>query len=73
MSGKDTKEHSRIKALMERDSNSTLLRRVGADNVRIHKYPHALYLHGVKEPHEPNVEQKIKEVKEKFGINANYA
>ena len=66
MSGKDTNERSRIKALMERDSDSTVIHRVGADNVRIHNYHHALYLHGVKGPNEPNVEDKIKEVKEKF-------
>ena len=56
-----------------RDSDSTLIRRVSAFNVRTHHYPHALYLHGVKGPNEPNVEQKIKEVKEKFKMNTNSA
>ena len=56
-----------------RDSDSTLIRRVCASVVRTHHYPHALYLHGVKGPNEPNVEQKIKEVKEKFKMNTNSA
>ena len=56
--------------LSKRNSDSTLIRRKGSSNFRIHHYSHALYLHGVKGPHEPNVEDKIKEVKEKFRMNA---
>ena len=59
-----------ITELRKRDSDSTLIRSVWHCNCRIHHYSHALYLHGVKGPHEPNVEDKIKEVKEKFGMNA---
>ena len=55
---------------MKRDSDLTLVRKQGASDVRIHRYSHALYLHGVKGPHERNVEDKIKEVKEKFGMKA---
>ena len=59
-----------IDELSKRHSDSTLIRRKGDSNFTIHHYSHALYLHGVKGPHEPNVEDKIKEVKEKFGMNA---
>ena len=59
-----------IDELSKRDSEATLIRRKGPSYFRMHHYSHALYLHGVKGPHEPNVEDKIKEVKEKFGMNA---
>ena len=62
-------DHDIVSGLMKRDSKSTLVRRRDATRIRIHDYSHALYLHGVKGPHEPNVEDKIKEVKEKFGMN----
>ena len=54
--------------LLQRDADSTLIRTVGY-NVRIHRYSHALYLHGVTGPHEPNVTDKIKDVKGKFGMH----
>ena len=59
-----------IDELGKRDSEATLIRRKGSSYFRMHHYSHALYLHGVKGPHEPNVEDKIKKVKEKFGMNA---
>ena len=59
---------------MNLDSDSTLFRRVsGTNRVRIHRYSHALSLHGVKGPEDKDVEQKIQEVKEKFGKNAKSA
>ena len=64
----DNAEDRMTERLLQRDSNSTLLRVVG-DNVRIHRYSHALYLHGVTGPHEPNVTDKIKDVKGKFGMH----
>ena len=45
-----------------------MVRESSSEITKIQHYPHALYLHGVKGPNEPNVEQKIKEVKEKFGL-----
>ena len=64
-----------VKSLMKRDSESTLLCKVGGDNVRIHRYSHALYLHGVKKPNpkDEKLKEKITEVKEKFGMNAKSA
>ena len=64
-----------VKSLMNRDSEATLLRKVGMDTVRIHRYSHALYLHGVKEPNPTDVKlkEKIAEVKEKFRMNAKSA
>ena len=60
--------------LSERSSDSTLIRKAG-DNERIHRYSHALYLHGVKEPNPNDLElkKKIAEVKEKFRMNAKSA
>ena len=57
--------------LMNRDSNSTLLRKVTKNRMRIHRYTHALYLSGVKEPN-PN-DDKVNDVKKKFGMNAKSA
>ena len=64
-----------VKSLMNRDSEATLLRKVGMDTVRIHRYSHALYLLGVKEPNSKDLElkKKIAEVKEKFRMNAKSA
>ena len=59
-----------VKSLMNRDSESTLLRKVHADNVRIHHYSHALYLHGVTGPKYGKAKEEIEAVKEKFGMNA---
>ena len=58
--------------LMNRDSKSTLLRKVTRNSVRIHRYSHALYLHGMKEPTD-KAEKEIKEVKEKFEMQAKSA
>ena len=71
--GKDTPERNQIKEMKKRNSESTLLRSVGTHCSRIHRYSHALYLHGVKGPDDKDVEQKIAEVKEKFGMNAKSA
>ena len=62
-------EEDRIDELMQRDSDSTVLREVGLTYVRIRHYSHALCLHGVNGPSDPDVEQKIKEVKKKFTTN----
>ena len=66
--------HERMikRELMNRDSNSTLLRKVDMSDVRIHRYSHALYLHGVIRPNtkDEKLKEKIKEVKEKFGMTA---
>ena len=62
-----------ITELTKCDSDSTLIRSTGAARVRIHRYSHALYLHGVKGPDTEDVEQKIQEVKGKFGMNAKSA
>ena len=61
--------------LSERNSHSTLIRKAGKNSVRIHRYSHALYLLGVKEPNPKDVKlkEKIAEVKEKFGMNAKSA
>ena len=63
--------------LMKRDSDSTLLRRVrkSRHKVRIHRYSHALHLHGVEgpNPNDEEVEKKIEEVKKKLGMNAKSA
>ena len=56
--------------LMNRNSKSTLLRKVGQNDVRIHRYSHALYLHGVTEPEYEKAKEKIAAVKEMFGMNA---
>ena len=66
----DNANFDAIDELSKRDSEATLICRKEDSNFTIHHYSHALYLHGVKGPHEPNVEDKIKEVKEKFGMNA---
>ena len=70
----DDATNALITSLLERDSDSTLIQRVGY-NVRIHRYSHALFLHGVEEPGDPNKGDKekddmIKKVKEMFGMNA---
>ena len=57
--------------LMNRDSSLTLLRKVGKNNVRIHRYSHALHLLGVEEPN-PN-DDRVNDVKKKFGMNAKSA
>ena len=61
--------------LSERDSDSTLLRKVRKNTVRIHRYSHALYLHGVKRtnPNDTKMEETIQAVKKKFGMNAKSA
>eukprot|EP00754_Rhynchopus_humris_P033858 Rhum_TRINITY_DN15487_c4_g1::Rhum_TRINITY_DN15487_c4_g1_i1::g.159290::m.159290 len=58
--GRDSSERSAIKNLMKRDSDSTLLR-MSEKAVRIHRYPHALYLHGVTGPDVPDVQENIHE------------
>ena len=61
--------------LSERNSDSTIVRQVDETNTRIHRYSHALYLHGVR----PNpkdvtaVQKNITDVKKKFGMNAKSA
>ena len=60
-----------VKSLMNRDSEATLLRKVGMNNVRIHRYSHALYLHGVT-PNDKDADATEK-VKEKFGMKAKSA
>ena len=67
----DLHEDDIMSELMSRDSNLTLLRKVGKNNVRIHRYCHALYLHGVEEPN-PN-DDRVNDVKKKFGMNAKSA
>ena len=64
-----------ITELSKRDSDSTLIRTVEHTHVRIHRYSHALYLHGVERPNPKNetLKEKIAEVKEKFGMNAKSA
>ena len=75
-----------IAELIERNSESTVIRRASSTNMRIHRYSHALYLHGVTGPNDTdavevigkvtedkNVNETIKEVKEKFGMNAKSA
>ena len=55
--------------LGERDSKLTLVRSASETKVRIHRYSHALYLHGVTGPNDKDAET-IEKVKEKFGMNA---
>ena len=62
-------DHDRVSGLMKRDSESTLVRRQSPTRIRIHDYSHALYLHNVMSPFS-NAKDKIKEVKEKFGLHA---
>ena len=66
--GKDDAKDARLQGLLQRGSKATLVQRVNR-NVRIHHYSHALFLHGVEGPDDPKVEDKIKEMKEKFGVN----
>ena len=63
-----------VAKLSERNSDSTLIRK-DATNTRIHRYSHALYLHGVKKPNpkDEKVQETINEVKKKFGMNAKSA
>ena len=56
--------------LGERDSKLTLVRSASETKVRIHRYSHALYLHGVTGPKYGKAKEKIEEVKKKFGMNA---
>ena len=67
----DLDESDIMSELMNRDSSATLLRKVDAENVRIHRYSHALYLLGVEEP-KPN-DDRVNDVKKKFGMNAKSA
>ena len=71
----DLRELDIKRELMNRDSNSTLLRNVGDNNVRIHRFSHALFLQGVTGPNpkDEKLKEKITEVKEKFGMNAKSA
>ena len=55
--------------LGKRDSNSTLVRLVTENDVRIHRYSHALYLQGVTEPTDEKATENIEKVKKQFGMN----
>ena len=59
--------------LSERNSDSTLIRKVGKNNARIHRYSHALYLHGVTGPKDEKATDDIEKVKEKFRMKAKSA
>ena len=77
----DEKQEGIMHELTNRDSSSTLLRKVTKHDVRIHRYSHALYLHGVTGPNpnpedekvEQNIKDTIKVVKDKFMMNAKSA
>ena len=67
----DLHESDIMSELINRDSSSTLLRKVDKNKVRIYRYSHALFLHGMKEPNDKV--QNTDDVKKKFGMNAKSA
>ena len=61
----------RVRSLMTRNANETLLCKAGASNVRIHRYSHALYLHNVTGVN--NETEIINKVKQQFLMNSTPA